>query len=199
MEIYHVFNKSIAGYKIFNSPEDFRRMTDALSYYRRKQTASFSTSAKCTALAGKASENLVNIIAYCLMPTHFHLILHNLADNGIAHYTNNVLNSYTRYFNLKHNRKGPLWQGRSKKVLIAKDVYLLHLTRYIHLNPVTGYLVEKPEEWEFSSYREYTESRENGICDRSFLSMGPREYENFTNDRIQYQRELKKIKNLILE
>ena len=66
-----------------------------------------------------------------------------------------LLNSYTRYFNEKIKRKGPLWEGRFKKVLVNSDEQLLHLTRYVHLNPVSAGIVEKPEDWPCSSYREY--------------------------------------------
>lgn len=78
-------------------------------------------------------EKLVEIVAYCFMPTHVHLILKQLKENGISIVMNHVLNSYTRYFNTKHKRKGPLWEARFKSVLVESDEYLIHLTRYIHL------------------------------------------------------------------
>jgi putative transposase len=79
------------------------------------------------------------------MPTHIHLVLRQLKDGGISKFMSNILNSYSRYFNIKHNRKGPLWEGRFRKVLVGSDEQLLHLTRYVHLNPVTACLVDKPK------------------------------------------------------
>ncbi len=147
-------------------------------------------------------KKLVQIVSYCIMPTHLHLILKQLRNNGITIFMGNLLNSYSRYFNTRYKRKGPLWEGRFKNILIKNDAYLLHLTRYIHLNPTTANLVEKPEEWEFSSYREYLSSseKEKGICEYSdLLEISKSYYQNFVEDRIAYQRELHKIKHLILE
>ena len=115
---------------------------------------------------------------------------------------NNILNSYSRYFNLKHRRKGPLWEGRFKRILVRNDEQLLHLTRYIHLNPTTSYLVNRPEEWNWSSFKEYIRdaSANDGICGYSnVLDINPSSYKKFVEDRISYQRELAKIKDLLLD
>jgi putative transposase len=147
-------------------------------------------------------EKLVEIIAYCIMPTHLHLVLKQLEDNGISIFMNRILNSYSHYFNIKHERKGPLWEGRFKHILVEKDEYLLHLTRYIHLNPVTAYLVNKPEEWFASSYGEYLQDvkKDDKICKYSeILEIEPKSYREFIEDRISYQRELAKIKHLVMD
>lgn len=154
----------------------------------------------CTALQSKMK--LVEIIAYCLMPTHFHLILKQLIDDGISTFMNNMENSYSRYFNLKHKRKGPLWEGRFKSVLIKTDAQLLHLTRYIHLNPTTSHLVNGPEKWLMSSYNEYLAKIDENkkICNyNGVLDIEPTAYKRFVEDRISYQRELAQIKEQILE
>jgi len=161
--IYHIFNKSIAGFKIFNNDTEFTRMLDSIKFYQNRNSLKFSDfirreedyRAKLNDLLFSNREKFVDIIAYCLMPTHFHLILKQSRDSGISLFLNNTLNSYTRFFNSKHNRKGPLWEGRTKKILLETDEQLMHLTRYIHLNPVTSYLVDNPEDWQFSSYKEY--------------------------------------------
>ena len=75
-----------------------------------------------------------------------------------------ILNSYSRYFNTKQKRKGPLWEGRFENVLIKTDEQLLHLTRYIHLNPVTAYLVDQAKDWQASSYNEYLENSDFNEC-----------------------------------
>ncbi|MCX5699487.1 MAG: transposase [Candidatus Omnitrophica bacterium] len=205
-EVYHIFNKSIAGFKIFNNQADFSRIVDVISYYQKeKQPISFSNFIKIK--HGFSQKSLtegivVEIIAYCIMPTHIHLILKQLKNNGITAFIGNILNSYTRYFNIKYNRKGPLWQGRFKNVIVENEEQLLHLTRYIHLNPVTGYLVNKPEEWSASSYKEYLsgDSVEYPICNYSdFLPMVDFSYKKFVDDHISYQKEVVKIKDLIVE
>jgi putative transposase len=136
------------------------------------------------------------------MPTHVHFVLKQLSENGISIFIGNLLNSYTRYFNTKHKRKGPLWEGRFKSVLVREQGQLLHLTRYVHLNPVTAGLVDKPEEWAASSYREYIGivSGKNRICDfKGVLDIDRRRYAKFVEDRIAYQRQLAWMRKLILE
>ncbi|MBL7156716.1 MAG: transposase [Candidatus Omnitrophica bacterium] len=211
--VYHVFNKSIAGFKIFNNNYDYLRMMAAVYYYQVENPAvNFSKFArsyttKTNYLSNKASfligkEKLAEIIAYCLMPTHLHFILQPLREYGISIFTNNLLNSYTRYFNLKHKRKGPLWESRSKKVLVETDEQLLHLTRYVHLNPVTAYLVEKPEEWKHSSYREYipeNNDKEKLCRYEGLLHIEAGWYKGFVINGISYQRELAEIKTLLFD
>lgn len=146
------------------------------------------------------SENL-QIVTYCIMPTHIHLVLVQRKENMISRYMNNLLNSYTRYFNSKIGRKGPLWESRYKNILVKKDEQLQHLTRYIHLNPVSVNLVKKPEDWKYSSYEEYIGV---GIKDRicnwgDFLEIKPTAYKKFVEERIEDQKELSKIKKILIE
>ena len=150
----------------------------------------------------KDKENLVQIIAYCFMPTHIHLILKQLIDNGISKYMKDLLISYTRTFNLMHKRKGPLWESRFRSVLVKIDEQLLHLTRYLHLNPVTAGLVNRPEDWVYSSYREYLGdvNKPAVICQfDDILDIKPISYRKFVNDQISSQRELAKIKNAMID
>jgi putative transposase len=206
-EFYHIYTKSIAGFEIFNSDDEFRRMRSAIKYYLEEDPllslSAFIKSSKQK--NGDITENnqfngIVRIIAYCIMPTHLHLILEQLEEKGISVFMNKILNSYTRYFNLKHKRKGPLWESRFKNVLVSSDEQLLHLTRYIHLNPVTAYLVAKPENWKWSSYSEYLGKEVDGICCLgNTLVIETEEYAKFVKNRIGYQRELAKIKALIIE
>ncbi len=217
-EVYHVFNKSIAEYKIFNNDPEFLRMINVICYYQREKPAiKFSDfirspQAKQDHLKRMNSfppqrwergdkEKLVEIVAYCVMPTHLHLTLKQLKENGISIFMGNILNSYAKYFNTKHERKGHLWEGRFKHVLVESDEQLLHLTRYIHLNPTTAYLVDKPEDWLVSSYREYLAGTGNSkICKYDdILDIEPKDYKEFVEDRISYQRELAKIKHLFLD
>lgn len=85
----------------------------------------------------------LEIISYCLMPNHFHLLVKQVIDHGIVKCLNNFSNSYTRYFNIRHDRVGPLFQGRFKAVRIETDEQLLQVSRYIHLNPVASSLIEE--------------------------------------------------------
>lgn len=213
-EIYHIFNKSIADFKIFNNDIEYSRMKDIIRYYQvERMPIRFSqfimlgkvkeegfSSHFITVSQGK--EKLVQIIAYCIMPTHIHLILKQLKEKGISIFVGNILNSYSRYFNTKHERKGPLWESKFKNVLVETDEQLLHLTRYVHLNPATAFLVDKPELWPASSYREYLlEINEvDRICKYDdILDIKSIFYSKFIEERIPEQRELALIKELFLD
>ncbi|MCX7940642.1 MAG: transposase [Endomicrobia bacterium] len=202
--IYHVFSKSIAGYKIFNTDEDFKRIINVLQFYstenpQRKYSDAIKSSKDFLEVVQR-EKKIIKLIAYCIMPTHIHLIIVPLKDEILSSYMNRVLKSYSKYFNIKYNRKGPLWEGRFKSVLVQTHEQLLHLTRYIHLNPVTAYLVERPEDWIYSSYNEYIGIAESGFCDfKDYLEIQPSMYIQFVQDRVNYQRELAKIKDLIIE
>jgi len=206
-EIYHIFSKSIAGFDIFRNVSEYERMRDVFRYYKMDNLSSrfsfflrMKDREKFYKDCSSKGKNLVEIIAYCLIPTHMHLILKQLQPNGISIFMSNICNSYTRYFNIKTKRKGPLWESRFKNVLVKTDGELLHFTRYVHLNPVTAYLVEKPEDWEFSSYKEFLGKvdQEKRMCNYSdLLEIKPKNYREFVNSRIKYQRELARIKKLL--
>lgn len=149
----------------------------------------------------KDQDDIIQIIAYCLMPTHIHLILKQLKDKGISIYLSNIQNAYARYFNTIHKRKGPLWEGQFKNVLVENDEQLLHLTRYIHLNPVTAEMVNKPESWQYSSYLEYLGSDTiRRFCSyEEILEINPKKYQTFVRDQISYQKGLAKIKKLTID
>jgi len=204
--LYHVFTKSIEGYRIFRSNKNYERMVELMKYYiyynpHIKFSKYIRLKNKQKVLEEiKRKKRLVDIVAYCIMPTHLHFILIQLVDMGISIYMKNLLNSYTRYFNVNNNRKGPLWQGRFKNVLVKNDEYLLHLTRYIHLNPTSAGLVDNPEDWKYSSYNEYLGKSEGGICNFSpYLEVDPISYRNFVEERKEDQRSLSILKGLVLE
>jgi REP element-mobilizing transposase RayT len=103
--------------------------------------------------------------AYTLMQNHYHLILQTPSANlgQIMHYVNG---SYTTYFNVKRKRAGHLFQGRYKAILVERDRYLLELSRYLHLNPVRAQIVERPEDYTYSSYQSYIAPKPEGMVYR---------------------------------
>ncbi len=93
------------------------------------------------------------IHAYCLMDNHYHLLVETPAGN-LSQIMRHINGAYTTYFNVKRKRSGHLFQGRYKAILVEADKYATELSRYIHLNPVRAGIVAKPEEYEWSSYRQ---------------------------------------------
>ncbi|HOV21700.1 MAG TPA: transposase [bacterium] len=204
--VFHIFTRSIAEYKIFKDNNDYLRFIEMLKFYQYKRNCSFSYYLKTKEIPqknlDKIGEKIIRIISYCLMPTHIHLILSSEVEDGITKFMKNLLDSYTRYFNTKTKRKGPLWESRFKSVLLETDEQLFHLTRYIHLNPVTAYLINKPEEWQYSAYSEYLDSikQEKKICEYdNLLEINPEKYREFVENRISYKRELAKIKKIVFD
>lgn len=205
-EIFHIFNKSIANFKIFKKLEDKQRFINVLDHYNdTKISQSFSkfikkeTNFNRPHLLYIKKESIVKFLAYVIMPDHYHLLLRILKENHFIKFISNVENSYTRFFNLKYNRKGPLWQRSFKSVNIRNNDQLLHVSRYIHLNPTTSKLVIDPKKWKFSSYKEYLKKDilKNYLTEISIND--PKVYQKFVENHKDYQTKLKIIKKLILD
>ena len=95
------------------------------------------------------------IHAFCLMSNHYHLLMET-PEGNLSRIMRHINGAYTTYFNVKRKRAGHLFQGRYKAILIEADDYLAELSRYIHLNPVRVGMVERPEQYQWSSYQSYT-------------------------------------------
>ena len=204
--LYHILTKSIAGYQIFRFDTDYERMLEMMQYYTYEDVSvkfsyyhKFKDNKRSKNIVDFSnSDKLIDIIAYCLMPTHIHFLLTPLKENGVSVYMKNLLNSYTRYFNTRNNRKGPLWQGRFKSVLVENDEQLIHLTRYIHLNPTSSGISDRPEDWQYSSYKEFINKSDKQLCNfQNYIDMISESYKKFVESRKEYQKELSIIKHLI--
>ncbi|MEK7171018.1 MAG: transposase [Patescibacteria group bacterium] len=207
-ETYHIFTRSIAGYEVFTSEASYERFINAIRYYNQispginfSKYLELRSELKEEYLLRLEKDQIVRVVAYCLMPTHVHFVINQMKDRGISKFMSNILNSYTRYFNMQHGRKGPLWESAFKNVLVKTDEQLLHLTRYVHLNPSSANLTSTPDEWKYSSYNEYvSETSPYAICDwRDLLEINPSQYRAFVRSRTQYQRSLSRIKSLLID
>lgn len=213
-EIYHVFNRSIARQLIFKNQKDHQRIIDVINFYRfNKLPLRYSHYSRLSKDHKSQfdedflinSKPILNIIAYCIMPNHFHFLLQPVIKNGISDFMRNVQNSYSKYYNTKYERTGSLFQSMFKAVRIETNEQLLHVCRYIHLNPVTAYLLEidRLVEYPWSSFRNYLLDSQN----ESFVSpelvldqFKSREiYKKFVFDQEDYQRKLDGIRHLVLE
>ena len=139
------------------------------------------------------------------MINHYHLLLKQIKNNGIFNFIRLLNNSYSHYFNTKYKRKGSLFEGRFKAARIENDAQLLHLSRYIHLNPYSSFLVKNSEElisYPFSSLSEYLRQNKDNICHKEIV-LGQfsdfKDYKKFVLNQADYQRSLQGIKHQLLE
>ena len=112
-----------------------------------------------------ATPDLAAVIAYCLMPNHYHLALRaHSTDLGSAVMAP-LLNSYAKAVNHQERCSGPLFSGTYRARRVRDEERLVQLSAYIHLNPVQAGLVSTPEDWAFSSYRDYVGLRAGSLPD----------------------------------
>jgi len=202
-EVYHIFNRGVEKRNIFLNEKDYKHFLETLEYYQVPNNIKLS---KKSLLRPKrtANESLVEILCYCLMPNHFHLLIRQKCDNGISIFMNRVLNSFTKYFNTKNERIGPLFQGRFKAVRIESDEQLLHVSRYIHLNPLVSDIVGDLKNYQWSSYPVYA-----GLVESQNISINPQDilahfssnedYKKFVADQADYARSLEEIKHRLFD
>lgn len=150
-EYYHVYNRGVDKRVIFEDTADFDRFLQSLvefntpepigslyeNSFRKKLLLGGSTSKLPQEEKGKeseSSERLVEIVAYCLNPNHFHLLLTPVLDQGVEKFMQRLGTGYTMYFNNKYDRSGALFQGKFKAIHIDSNAYLLHVSAYINLN-----------------------------------------------------------------
>ncbi|MBI2430899.1 MAG: transposase [Candidatus Levybacteria bacterium] len=211
-EIYHVFNRGINRQPIFTTKREYQRAVDSIMFYRfanppvrLSKFLRFESDRQNEILQMlETREPLVQIFSYCFMPNHFHLLIKQKKDNGIARFISNVQNSYTRYFNTRHQRDGALLLNQFKAVLIETDEQFLHVSRYIHLNPYTGYLVKYHNELEtyaWSSFPDYLKNNSSFVTKDLLMSFFRTvgQHKKFVLDQADYQRRLKEIEHLTFE
>jgi len=150
-------------------------------------------------------KSLVDIVSYCLMPNHFHFLLLQNKENGISKFMGDFQNSYVRYYNTRHDRVGPFFQGQFKAVRVQTEEQLLHLSRYIHLNPYSSSIIKSSdnlENYEWSSYPEYLDRAKFEFCKKDSILVNFKNiegYSKFVLDNAEYQKKLSKIKHLTLD
>lgn len=136
-KIYHVFNRGVEKRSIFMDDRDHLRFIRGLLIFNdTKPILNFNQKFESIYKFNKDKENLVDILAFCLMPNHFHLLLRQKVDDGISKFISKVSIGYANYFNLKYERVGSLFQGNFKSVLINSESQFIHIPYYIHLNPL---------------------------------------------------------------
>ncbi|MBL7078051.1 transposase [Candidatus Shapirobacteria bacterium] len=213
---YHIYNRGIDFRPIFSDKRGYQRFIKLLEYYRfanfpfsfsKLKRLSQEDRGKLLQSLDKKNHTLIGIVCFCLMPNHFHLLVKQTQDDGVSWFVSQLQNSYTKYFNKKHERVGPIFQSTFKSVLVENEQQLLHLSRYIHLNPYSAAMVKGFDQlisYPWSSLAVYLEKEKSQyqFCQTKTITsyfQGLKNYKKFLLDRADYQKELEQIKHLTLE
>ena len=147
--LYHVTSRGNERKSIFFSKSDYARFLHYL----------------------KEAKSKYNVVLHCyvLMRNHYHLLIET-PDGNLSRAMHLINSSYTTYINTKRKRCGHLFQGRYKSILVDTDNYLLELSRYIHLNPLRAGMVQRPEDFQYSSYPAYIKKRKDNLLSKELIS-----------------------------
>lgn len=212
-EIYHVLNRGVNSQRIFNCERDYWQFLDRIKYYRNNNLSKGYSELMDLPLRVKndllgqllsKKDFLVDIMVFCLMPNHLHFLLKQKVKDGISKFMSNLTNSYTRYYNIRRKRIGPIFQGKFKAVQVISDEQFEHLSRYIHLNPYSAGIVQNFDDllkYPYSSLPEYLGHQEGFSDTKIIMDMfnDPVAYQEFVFDHADHQRSIEIIKKKLLE
>jgi len=183
---FHVYNRGHNKDRLFYDEVDFKHFEWLLERCFGKKQQKDSKGRQYPWFGDK-----VQLHAYCLMPNHFHLLLYQGEDaTAISKSIQSLAVTYSMYFNKKYNRRGSVFESAFKASNILNDSYLLHVTRYIHLNP------DKYESWEHSSYKDYIGQSRSWVITQSILELfdSVGDYAKFVDDYKDMHDELEELK-----
>lgn len=207
-EFYHIYNRGVDHRSIFSDRADFERFLLSLQLFNTQDPigsiyeASFLEKPQFGNRTSK-SKKLVDIVAYCLNPNHYHIILQQLIDHGISEFMKRVGGGYTKYFNAKQKRSGVLFQGKFKASLIDSNEYLLHVSAYVNLNNQAHKIKGDYR----SSWSEYRDRKFNDpLCQKKIILnqfSSSKEYcafaESSLQDILERKDRAEELKKLLIE
>lgn len=184
-EQYHIYNRGVDKKIIFANQADVSRFFNGIKEFNTPQVlGSLARGHRVS-----TSPKLVNIIAYCINPNHFHFILEQVADRGIEKFMHKLGMGYSKYFNIKYKRSGTLFEGRFKAKLIDTDDYLLHLSAYINLNHLAHARGHRVSTLSRTSWEEYTiDNYVDEMCEKKPVLKhfkGKRDYRKFAEKSLK--------------
>lgn len=202
-EYYHVFNRGVGKMPIFLSSFDYRRFLKTAFFYQIDGSKPRFSNFNAAIDKLDESKKIVEIISFCLMPNHFHFLLRQERDGGLVEFVRKLSNSFAKYFNTKNERIGPLFQGEFKAVHVTSDEQLIHLSRYIHLNPIVSHVVSDSSFYKWSSYLEYVgfDGGTSRCLKDAVLGFfkSASDYKKFVHDQEDYAKKLESIKHLHID
>lgn len=186
-QYYHLYNRGVEKRNIFFDDQDYTVFLGLLKKYLTGENPNKNNRHAFTKLTGK-----VDLLAYSLLPNHFHLLVYQTDSDAVTQLMRRISVGYVMYFNNRYKRVGGLFQGKFRASLIDKDGYLHHVSRYIHLNP------DNYEVWPYSSFAYYQgRKKARWLKTEPILSLfnGNRsEYLDFVSDYEASKREIDLLK-----
>jgi len=164
-QYYHIYNRGAHGELIFREDENYYYVIDRMKKYIKDFD--------------------LTVIAYCLMPNHYHMLVRQNSEHRAGLLPQRVFNSYTKAYNIRYSHSDTLFEGPYKAAQVTQESHLRHLCRYIHANPVKDGLVDNLEDWPFSNYLDWIGKRQGTLVDREFVEgmfHGAAEYQMFVQD-----------------
>jgi putative transposase len=213
-EFYHLYNRGTEKRNIFSGRSDYERFL-ALLYFSNSTTSVHISNQQQNNQGRTLIElftdvergtPLVDLIAYCLMPNHFHLVVREIKDGGVSRFMQKVVTGYTMYFNIRYERSGALFQGKFKARHIRNDNYLKYIMAYVHLNPIKLFDAKWKEQgmrdqrrakvylgdYRYSSYLDYMGEKrvQNIVLNQHALPEyfeTPKSFKEYVTDWMQYK------------
>lgn len=212
-EYYHVFNRGVEKREVFKDVKDYDRFLEAMRLLNYEEDGlmiewrDFKKSNKMACLddflkrSFRKEGRLVELVAYCLNPNHYHFIVKQIADKGIERFMHKLGTSHTKYFNKKNGRSGVLFQGVFKSVHIDSNEQLLYLSAYVNKNNfIHGY--SRSDEWPYSSLAAYLGKKGDKLVNLDavlgqFDQAG--QYREYLEDNALYMKGKKEMESYIIE
>ena len=184
---YHIYARRASKEPLFVNDGDYRYFIELFKRYLSEEVILDKTGVGYTKY-----QNQINLLAFCLMSNHFHLLVYQKDIGYMTKLMRGIMTSYSRYFNLKYKRTGSLFESRYKASRIDTQQYLEHISRYIHLNPRYW------QRYEYSSISFYKGSEQTPDWINTNLILGlfksTEDYIKFLKDNKDHKQMLDEIK-----
>lgn len=208
---YHVYNRGVEKRDIFLDNQDYGVFLSYLKFYLMPLIDPKDPRGPSPRLSPAQQlsnhNNKISLIAFCLMPNHFHLLIKQTDRDSMTNFLRALATRYSMYFNKRYNRVGSLFQGRYKAILIDNEMQFLYLTKYIHRNPLDlfAYNLDNLLDYPYSSYRNYT-----GIIHQSWIDPNDiiyrygkngkhNAYQNFVEESKELSTEIEVLGSITLD
>lgn len=201
---YHLYNRGINKEKIFLDDQDYKTFLSYLKFYLTLPDLQGDSLKVSPSRLLKNYNGQIKLISYCLMPNHYHLMVWQNEADRINYFMRSLATKYSRYFNRKYKRLGPVFQSVYKAVIIDNESQMLYLSKYIHRNPL-GILPSRSllEGYKYSSYGNYLGLfNQNWINKEAILGMFSKSKTNNTyREFIEEtdERDLPTVKSVVIE